>query len=646
MLFRSYDNKTLIINELPFGRTTTSLIESIITANDKAKIKIKKIDDNTSENVEIYIHLAAGTSSDKTIDALYAFTDCEVSISPNTCVIEDEKPKFLSVSEILKVSTKNTLELLRQELIIRKNELEDAWHISSLERIFIENKIYLDIENCETWESIIETIDQGLEPFKKLLKREVVREDIIKLTEIKIKRISKYDSFKANEYVKTVEGEIKECDYKLAHIVDYTINYFKGIKKRYGKNRGRKTEIRNFDTIVAAKVVVANQKLYVDYNEGFIGTSLKKADYICECSDIDDIIIFRKDGSYLVLKVADKVFVGKNLIYIGIFKRNDDRTIYNAIYRNGRIGKTYMKRFAVKGITRDKEYNLTQGTDNSKVLYFTANPNGEAELIKVYLKPKAKLKKLILDIDFANLAIKGRSSMGNILTRNSVQKITLKEKGLSTLGGQNICFDEDVLRLNSDTRGKFLGEFKSDNKILVISRSGFFRICSFELSNHFDDDILFIEKFQQEKIFTVIYYDADQNYYYLKRFTIDPHNNGNKQYDFIGENKKSKLYSFSYEKFARFQIIFGGKHKTREKEIIEADEFISVKSFKAKGKRLSNFEIKEIKEIEAIKKEEEIISLEINENPVEIENIEKEKLNDELENPKKDGEHGQMALEL
>lgn len=642
------DKKTLVITELPFSKTTSTLIESIINANEKAKIKIKKIDDNTSENVEIYIHLATGTSSDKTIDALYAFTDCEVSISPNTCVIEDDTPKFLSVSEILKVSTSNTLELLRQELIIRKNELEEAWHFSSLEKIFIENKIYQDIENCETWESIIETIDMGLEPYKKLLKRKVVREDIIKLTEIKIKRISKYDSYKSDEYIKTVEKEIKDCDYKLAHIIDYSVDYFKSIKKKYGKDKDRKTEIRNFDTIVAAKVVVANQKLYVDRQEGFIGTSLKKDEYICDCSDIDDIIVFRKDGTYLVARIAEKLFVGKNPIHIGIFKKNDDRTIYNVIYRDGRVGKTYMKRFAVKGITRDKEYDLTKGTENSKVLYFTANPNGEAELIRVLLKTKPKLKKLILDIDFSDLAIKGRNSMGNICTRHAVQKVTLKEKGLSTLGGQNIWFDEDVLRLNTDGRGRSLGEYKSDDKILVISKSGFFRLCSFELSNHFEDDILLIEKYNQDKVFTAIYYDADQNYYYLKRFTIDPQNNGNKQYDFIGENKKSKLFSLSFERFARFQLIFGGKHKTRESIILDAEKFISVKSYKAKGKRLTRFEIKEINETEPIKKEEEIIDLQLEDKPGKIEETPdlQKNIKDKSEKPQNSDTNGQMALEL
>jgi len=623
------DKKTLIITEIPYSRTTLSLIESIISANDKGKIKIKKIDDNTSENVEILVHLAPGTSSDKTIDALYAFTDCEVSISPNACVIENEKPKFISVKNILEFSTQNTIELLRQELIIRKNELEEAWHFSSLEKIFIENKIYRKIENCETWESIIETIDKGLEPYKKQLLREVTRDDIVKLTEIKIKRISKYDSLKADEYIKNIEKEIKECKHKLANIVDYTVKYFKTIKRKYGRGRERKTEIRNFDTIVATKVVVANKKLYVDRKEGFIGTSLKKEEYICECSDIDDIIVFRKDGSYIVSKVTDKSFYGKNVIHIAIFKKDDDRTIFNVIYRDGRRGNTFMKRFAVKGVTRDKEYDLTKGTDVSKILYFTANPNGEAEIIRVYLKPKPKLKKLILEIDLGMLAVKGRNSMGNILTKHSVQKITLKEKGLSTLGGQNIWFDEDVLRLNADERGKYLGEFKSDDKIMILSNSGNFRLSSFELSNHFEDDILIIEKFTEDKIWTAIYYDAEQNYYYLKRFTIELQYNGNKQYNFIGENQNSKLNCISDKKYACFKIVFGGKHKHREAETIDSDEFITVKSYKAKGKRLSKYEIKSITEIEALNKEEENIP-----EPPEEQN----------DNELKD--NGQMTLEL
>ncbi|MFC2097303.1 DNA gyrase/topoisomerase IV subunit A [Bacteroidota bacterium] len=642
------DNKTLTIIELPFGKTTSSLIDSIVAANDKGKIKIKKIDDNTSENVEIQIHLTPGTSSDKTIDALYAFTDCEVSISPNVCVIENDKPKFLTVSEILKISTQNTLELLRQELLIRKNELEEAWHLSSLEKIFIENKIYRDIEECETWESIIETIDKGLDPFKKLLIREVSRDDIIKLTEIKIKRISKYDALKADEYIKSVEEEIKDCENKLNHIIEYTIDYFKSIKKKYGKDRERKTEIRNFDTIVATKVVVANQKLYVDRKEGFVGTSLRKEEFICECSDIDDIIVFRKDGTYFVTKVADKLFVGINPIHIGIFKKDDNRTIYNVIYRNGRVGKTYMKRFAVKGVTREKEYNITQGTPDSKILYFTANPNGEAEVVRINIKPKPKLKKLVFDVDLGELAVKGRSSLGNILSKNPVQKISLKEKGLSTLGGQNIWFDEDVFRLNTDERGKFLGEFKSDDKILIISKSGFFRLSTFELSNHYEEDILIIKKFQTGQIFSAIYYNSKQEYYYLKRFTIDPQHNGNKRYRFIDEDQNSKLYCLSDKRFARFEIIFGGKHKQREKEIIDVEEFISIKSFKAKGKRLTTFQVKSLYEIEPVKTEEEIIDFEIEDIPESVleEQTSDEKIIDTTENSDSDNDSMQMTLEL
>ncbi|UCG29001.1 MAG: DNA gyrase/topoisomerase IV subunit A, partial [Bacteroidales bacterium] len=424
------DKKTLLISELPYGKTTGNLIESIIRANDRGKIKVKKIDDNTAENVEILIHLAPGVSSDKTIDALFAFTDCEISISPNSCVIEDEKPHFLGISEILKQSTRKTVHLLTRELEIRKDELEEAWHHSSLEKIFIEKRIYRDIEECETWESIIETIDKGLDPFKNLLKREVTRDDIIKLTEIKIKRISKFDSKKADELIKGIEEGIEEVNNHLANIISFAINYFRQIKKKHGKKKERKTEIKNFDTIVATKVVAANSKLYVNREEGFAGTSLKKDEFICDCSDIDEIIVFLRDGRYIITKVADKMFIGKNIIHIAVFKKNDSRTVYNMVYRDGRNGNVMVKRTAVTGVTRDKEYNITRGKPDSKILYFSSNPNGEAEVIRVHLKPKPRLKNLVIDFDFSHLAIKGRNSMGNILTKRFVQKIVMKEKGV------------------------------------------------------------------------------------------------------------------------------------------------------------------------------------------------------------------------
>jgi len=595
------DKKTLVITELPFGKTTTSLIESIIKANDSGKIKIKKIDDNTAENVEIILTLASGISPDKTIDALYKFTDCEVSVSPNCCIIEEDKPRFIGVSEILQISVYNTVNLLKRELKIRLGELEDDWYFSSLEKIFIENRIYNDIEDCETWESIIETIDKGLKPFKKKLKRKVTTEDIARLTEIKIKRISKYDSFKADEHIKAVEAEIEQVNHDLENIIPYTINYYRGIKKKYGKGRERKTEIRNFDTIEAAKVAVKNEKLYIDRHDGFIGTGLKKDEFVCECSDIDDIIVFRKDGTYLITKVEEKSFVGKDIIHAAIFKKNDDRTIYNIVYRDGRKGNVMVKRFAVVSITRDKEYNVTKGKEGSRILYFSANPNGEAEVIKVFLKPKPRMKKLVFEYDFSELAIKGRGSQGNILTKNDVHRISLKEQGVSTLEGRKIWFDEDVFRLNTEGRGKYLGKFSGEDMIQIISKSGYFRLSTFELSNHYEDDILLIEKYTPEKVYSVIYYDADQGYYYLKRFQVEE---TEKKLSFIGDNPESKFISLTEVRYPRLELKFGGKNKDRKDEIIEVAEFIGVKSYKARGKRLTTFNVDKLNWIEPVIKDE------------------------------------------
>ena len=602
---KKVDKKTLLIDELPFGKTTGSLIESILRANDKGKIKIKKIDDNTADSVEIIIALAGGVSPDKTIDALYAFTDCELSISPNACVIQDDKPVFIGVSDLLKTSANHTRDLLKLELEIKLKELEETWHLSSLEKIFIEEKIYRDIEDCETWESVLETIDKGLEPFKKVLLREVSREDIIHLTEIKIKRISKYDVKKADEYIKKLEDGMDEVKAHLANLIEFTINYFKQIKKIYGKQWERRTEIRNFDTIVATKVVAINTKLYVDRKEGFIGTSLKKDEFVCECSDIDEIIVIRKNGKYLVTLVSDKAFVGKDILYTAVFKKNDTRTIYNIIYQDGRNGKVMVKRVAIVGLTRDKEYDLTKGKEKSRILYFTANPNGEAELIKVFLKPRPRLKNLILDFDFGELAIKGRQSLGNILTRNTVHKITLKEKGISTLGGRKIWFDDDVFRLNVDGRGKFLGEFGGEDKILVVTKKGTFLTANFDLSNHFDEDILIIEKFVKTKLYSVIYFDGKQEYYYVKRFAIDF---SDKSQYFIPEDEGSKMISITEVEYPRFEISFGGKNKERKSEIVEVAEFIGVKSFKAKGKRLTTYHVLNIHEIEPQLKSETIKS--------------------------------------
>jgi topoisomerase IV subunit A len=591
------DKKTLVIRDLPFGKTTGSLIESIIKANEKGKIKIRKIDDNTAEFVEIMVHLAPNISSDKTIDALYAFTDCEVSISPNCCVIQNDTPIFVGVSDVLRNSTDNTRELLRQELNIRLGELEENWHISSLEKIFIEERIYRDIEECETWEAVIEAIDTGLEPFKKLLRREVTRDDIIKLTEIKIKRISKFDVKKADEIIRGIEEEIKEIRHHLENLVEYTIDYFRNIKKKHGKDKERKTEIRSFENIVASKVVVANEKLYVNRIDGFVGTGLKKDEYVCDCSDLDDIIVFLRDGTYVINRVAEKLFVGKNIIHIAVFKRDDKRTIYNVIYYDGNTGNTMMKRCPITGITREKIYNIGKEHKNTRILYMTANPNGEAETVRVNLKPRPRLKKPVFELDFSELAIKGRGASGNILTKYAVHKIAMKEKGVSTLGGRKIWFDEDVNRLNADARGTFLGEFSGDDRILVITKSGAFRITNFDLSNHFEDDLQLIEKFRPKKIWSAAYYDAEQEYYYIKRFHIEP---SEKLTSFIGEHPDSRLIQIMEVEYPRLELKFGGKNKDRDSEIIEVAEFIAVKSYRARGKRLSNYEVSVIKQLEPL----------------------------------------------
>ncbi|WP_066630176.1 DNA gyrase/topoisomerase IV subunit A [Labilibacter marinus] len=592
------DNRTLNITDIPFGKNTTTLIESIIKANDKGKIKIKKIDDNTAEKVEILIHLPNGVSTDKTIDALYAFTDCEISISPNSCLIEDNTPKFMPVSEILRRNTDNTVHLLTRELEIRRGELEEAWHFSSLERIFIENRIYQKIEDCETMEAIIQTIDHGLEPFKKNLRRDVTRDDIIKLTEIKIKRISRFDAKKADEYIASIEEELEQIAYNLENIIPYSIKYYKHIKKTYGKNHPRQTEIRSFESIEASKVVVKNEKLYINRAEGFMGTSLRRDEFVCDCSDIDDIIIFYKDGRYLITKVSDKAFIGKGILHLAVFKKSDTRTIYNLVYRDGKGGSSYVKRFAVTGITRDKEYNVTKGTKGSDILYFSANPNGEAEVLKVILKPKARIRNMIFDFDMAELAIKGRGAMGNILTKYEVQKVSLRKKGVSTLGGRKIWFDKDVLRINSDSRGDYLGEFHADDTILVITKEGKFYHTNFDLSNHYEDNILLIEKFNADKVWSVAYYDADQKYFYLKRFQVEA---STKPQSFIGDHSKSYLVRVTTVDYPRLEVKFGGDDKEKDKMIVEVDEFIGVKSFKARGKRLTTYQVSKINELEPIR---------------------------------------------
>lgn len=594
------DNKTLSITEIPFGSNTSKLIESIIRASDKGKIKIRKVDDNTSANVEILVHLLPGSSSDKTIDALYAFTDCELSISPNCCVIHNNRPRFCGISEMLHISCEHTKDLLQLELEIQKRELQEQLFFTSLEKIFIENRIYKDkeFEDSTTQDEVIAHIDKRLEPFKKDFVREIIREDFLKLLDIKMMRITKFDTEKANDTLLSIQKKIEEVDYQLAHLIEYTIFWYEGLKTKYGKDYPRRTEIRNFETIVASKVVEANEKLYVNREEGFIGTALRKDEFLSNCSDIDDIIIFFKDGKYKIVKVAEKLFVGKNILHLDVFKKNDKRTVYNTVYRDGKTGPYYIKRFAVNGITRDKEYDITQGTAASKVVYFTSNPNAEAEVIRVILKPKLRLTKLVFEKDFSDIAIKGRQSLGNILTKNDIHKITLKQKGGSTLGGRQVWFDRDVLRLNYDNRGEYLGEFLSEDLILIISSKGDYYTTNFDLNNHFEKDIMIIEKFDSNKIWSVTLFDADQNYYYLKRFQLEP---SQKLQSFLGDNPETRLMLMSDVDYPRFEVVFGGNDAYREALVIDADEFIGVKSCKAKGKRITTYQVEAINELEPIR---------------------------------------------
>lgn len=592
------DKKTLVITELPFSTTTESLIDSILNANDKGKIKIKKIEDNTAQNVEILIHLAPNISPDQAIDALYAFTDCEFSISPNCCVIEGNRPRFVGVSEILKISADHTVDLLRQELDIEKHELLEQLLFSSLEKIFIENRIYHDIEECETWEAVLDTIDKGLEPFKPQFYREITRDDIIRLTEIKIKRISRFDTFKADEIMRGLEAKLEQVNIHLGNLIGYTIAWFNRLKEKYGKGRHRKTEMRSFENIEATRVAVANEKLYVNRQEGFAGFGMKKDEYVCDCSDIDDIIVFRGDGTFQVSKVADKAFVGKDIIHIAVFEKNDDRTIYNLIYQDGVNGPSYMKRFFVKGVTRDKEYELTKGTKGSKVLYFTANPNGEAETVTIHLRYKPKLKKPVFDTDFSELAIKGRAAGGNLLTKQPIRKIVLKDQGVSTLSALNLWFDENVLRLNVDKRGKYIGAYKADDKIITLLPSGNLRTTGYELSVHFEAIPVFIEKFNPERIITAVYIDGETGFYYIKRFNAEL---SEKFQNFIGEQENSKLITVSVATYPRLlvKLVPGGK-KAKNEEEINVQEFIGIKGIKAKGKRLSIYDVESVEWLEPL----------------------------------------------
>jgi topoisomerase IV subunit A len=591
------DSKTLSISELPFGQTTGSLIDSIIKANEKGKIRIKKIDDNTSDTVEILIQLAPGTEIDKTIDALYAFTDCEIPISVNCCVVDDNHPRFLGVSEMLKISTDRTVALLKQELEIRQHELMEELLFSSLEKIFIEKRIYHDIEECETWESVLETIAKGLKPYKKQFYREITQEDIIKLTEIRIKRISKFDAKKANELMKGLKAELEEVKSNLSGIVQYTINYFRQIKKKYGNHWERKTELRSFESIEAARVVIANEKLFVNREEGFVGTGLKKDEYVSDCSDIDDVIIIRRDGTYLITKISEKSFVGKDIIHVAVFNRNDSRTIYNVVYRDGRNGYNMIKRCAITGLTRDKEYAITKGTADSRILYMSVNPNGEAETIKVFLNPRPRLRNLVFEFDFSTLEIRGKSSMGNVLSRFAIHKIVMKERGASTLGGTRIWYDPSVNRLNTEERGNFLGEFMSADRILVITRSGNYRLSNFDLSNHFEDDAILVEKYVPGKLFSAVYYDAEQRLYYIKRFHSEAND---KLQKFIDEHEESRVVLISEHPRPRIEVKFGGRDKQRLNEVIDVEAFIGVKGFKAKGKRITTYKIDQITEIEPL----------------------------------------------
>jgi topoisomerase-4 subunit A len=583
------DKKTLVINEIPFGTTTSSLIDSILKANEKGKIKIKRIEDNTAANVEILVHLPSGISPDKTMDALYAFTSCENSISPLCCVIEDNKPVFIGVSEILKISTDHTVDLLKRELEIQLNELEEQWHFASLERIFIENRIYRDIEEEETWEGVIVAIDKGLKPHIKHLKRAITEEDIVRLTEIKIKKISKFDIDKAKQFIESLEDKIAEVKGYLANIIDFAINYFQNLKKKYGKGKERKTELRSFDDIVATKVVMRNSKLYVNREEGFVGTSLKRDEYVADCADIDDVIIFRKDGNMLVTKVDTKTFVGKDIIHVAVFKKNDKRTVYNMIYRDGRGGPSYIKRFNVTGVTRDKTYDLTNGSKASIVHYFTANPNGEAETVTVYLRAVGSIKKLKWDIDFSELAIKGRGVRGNRVTKNAIKKIELKAEGVSTLKPRKIWFDDVTERLNVDGRGELLGEFKGEDRLLIINQKGIVKTIKPELTTHFDSDMIVLEKWIPEKPISAIYFDGEKEKYYVKRFMID---NPNKEELFVSDHPKSQLeiVATDYRPMAEIQFL----KRSLESETINFEEFIAVKGIKALGNQLTSEKIKQI----------------------------------------------------
>ena len=640
------DKKTLVITEIPFGTTTSTLIDSIVKANEKGKIKIKKIEDNTAANVEILVHLPPNISPDKTIDALFAFTNCENSISPLCCIIDDNKPRFIGVTEMLKTSTDYTIHLLKRELEIQLYELEEQWHFASLERIFIENRIYRDIEEQETWKGVIKAIDTGLQPHIKHLKRAITEVDIVRLTEIRIKKISKFDLDKATQFIEGLEDKIAKVKEYLENLIIYAIDYFKRLKSTYGKDKERKTEIRSFHDIVATKVVIRNTKLYVNREEGFIGTSLRKDEYITDCSDIDDIIVFRKDGKMIVSKVASKTFVGKDIIHIAIFKKKDTRTVYNMMYRDGKSGASYMKRFAVTGVTRDKEYDLTTGKSNSLVHYFTANPNGEAEAVTVLLRAVGSIKKLKWDIDFSDLAVKGRGVRGNTITKFAIRKVEFKSSGVSTLKPRKIWFDDAVQRLNVDARGELLGEFRAEDKILIANQSGKIKAVTPDLQMHFEDDMIVLEKWKPNKPIAVLYYDGEKERYYIKRFLIETED---KEDIFISDHSKSQLEIIVVDYRPMAEVVFS-KRSLENKEV-NFEEFIAIKGIKAQGNQLTADKIKQVNLLASLPYEEpeepEVEEVEVVEEEVIKHSETIQKTDDEKTPPKEDentSEDGQITL--
>lgn len=640
------DKKTLVITEIPFGTTTSTLIDSIVKANEKGKIKIKKIEDNTAANVEILVHLPPNISPDKTIDALFAFTNCENSISPLCCIIDDNKPRFIGVTEMLKTSTDYTIHLLKRELEIQLYELEEQWHFASLERIFIENRIYRDIEEQETWKGVIKAIDIGLQPHIKHLKRAITEEDIVRLTEIRIKKISKFDLDKATQFIEGLEDKIAQVKEYLENLITYAIDYFKRLKSTYGKDKDRKTEIRSFHDIVATKVVIRNTKLYVNREEGFIGTSLRKDEYITDCSDIDDIIVFRKDGKMIVSKVASKTFVGKDIIHIAIFKKKDTRTVYNMMYRDGKSGASYMKRFAVTGVTRDKEYDLTTGKSNSLVHYFTANPNGEAEAVTVLLRAVGSIKKLKWDIDFSDLAVKGRGVRGNTITKFAIRKVEFKSSGVSTLKPRKIWFDDAVQRLNVDARGELLGEFRAEDKILIANQSGKIKAVTPDLQMHFEDDMIVLEKWKPNKPIAVLYYDGEKERYYIKRFLIETED---KEEVFISDHSKSQLEIIVVDYRPIAEVVFS-KRSLENKEV-NFEEFIAIKGIKAQGNQLTADKIKQVNLLASLPYEEpeepEVEEVEVVEEEVIKHSETIQETDDEKTPPKEDentNEDGQITL--